>query len=203
MTGNSVNFRNFTALVFYVFAKAGTNQDSTDQCGDTADGVDRGGTCEIVETKLRKPALRVPNPTGFNGVNKQRNDAGVNAIGDELRALCHGAGYDGGCRCAEHKVEYEGRSHSVLEEPTEIGEDLKIRNADKSAYIILGHHEREAEQYENNRTDTEIHEVLHDDVAGIFRTGETGLNHGEPGLHEEHECGSDQEPDTKSFFCDN
>jgi hypothetical protein len=38
-------------------------------------------------------------------------------------------------------------------------------------HIVLGHHEAEAEQYEYDGTDAEVHQVFHDDVARVFRAG--------------------------------
>ena len=40
----------------------------------------------------------------------------------------------------------------------------------------------------------EIHQVLHDDVAGVLRTGEAGLNHRKAGLHEEYQRRCDERP---------
>ena len=56
-------------------------------------------------------------------------------------------------------------------------------------------HDAEAHEPENGGSDTEVHEVFHDDVAGIFGPGETGLYHGETGLHEEDQSGADKYPD--------
>ena len=44
-------------------------------------------------------------------------------------------------------------------------------------------------------TDNEVHEVLQHHVGCVFGTGQTGLNHGEACLHEDHQCRADQHED--------
>ena len=38
------------------------------------------------------------------------------------------------------------------------------------------------------------HEVFHNNVAGVLRSGETSLNHCKTALHKEYQCRTDQEP---------
>ena len=141
MTGDGIYLGHFAFLVADIFAETGTDENCTDQSGDTADGVNRSGTCEIMEAQLYEPALRVPYPSGFDGVYKQRNYSRINTVRNELGTFCHGTGYDGSGRCTEHKVEYKGGSHAVRKEFAEIRENLKIRDSDYAECVIFGHHQ--------------------------------------------------------------
>ena len=51
--------------------------------------MNRRGTREINEPELSEPSLRIPYPSGFNRVNKQRNDSRINAVSAELSPLSH------------------------------------------------------------------------------------------------------------------
>ena len=63
---------------------------------------------------------------------------------------------------------------------------------------IITHHDGVAQESEHHRADTEVHQVLHDDVAGVLRPGEACLHHRKACLHPEYQCGSDQKP---KFYC--
>ena len=67
-----------------VFSETGAEENRSDQCCNSADHVNGAGTGEIVESELGKPALAVPNPAGFDWIDKQRNNTGINAIGNEF-----------------------------------------------------------------------------------------------------------------------
>ena len=69
----------------------------------------------------------------------------------------------------------------------EIGEHLVFRLTDETEEIVFAVHDTVAKANENDRTNTEIHEVLHDDVAGVLCAGKSGLHHGKSALHEENE----------------
>lgn len=45
---------------------------------------------------------------------------------------------------------------------------------------------------------TKIHQVLHDDISGVLRTGKSCLYHSKPRLHPEHKGRTDQKP---KFYC--
>jgi len=61
---------------------------------------------KVVEAHPLKPAA-APHPVAADGVDHQRNGCGVDAVGFEVGALGHGAGDDGGCRCAEDSLEHD------------------------------------------------------------------------------------------------
>ena len=64
---------------------------------------------------------------------------------------------------------------------------------------ILTHQQAETDQDEYNRADTEVHQVLHDDIAGIFGSGKAGFHHCKASLHPENQCRADQIPYTPYF----
>jgi len=53
--------------------------------------------------------------------------------------------------------------------------------------VSSAEHKPETDQKECYRADGEVHQVLHKDVDGIFRSGKTALDHCETWLHEEHQ----------------
>ena len=55
-------------------------------------------------------------------------------------------------------------------------------------------HEGEAERPEQQRAQARVDDALLEDVDDLTSSGEPGLEHHEPGLHEEHEEGGDEHP---------
>ena len=55
-------------------------------------------------------------------------------------------------------------------------------------------HDAEAEDPEDRRAEREVHQVLHNDIAGILCSGEAGLNHCEAGLHKEYQRRRNKRP---------
>jgi len=67
-----------------------------------------------------------------------------------------------------------------------ITRDQKLDRANQAPNGIPEHN-READDPEYDRSDGEVHQVLHDDITGIFRTGKAGFHHGKACLHEEYQ----------------
>ena len=59
---------------------------------------------------------------------------------------------------------------------------------------MLAHHQTVTEEDKDNGPDAEVHQILHDDVARVLRTGEAGLHHGKAALHEENQNRADKKP---------
>ena len=57
---------------------------------------------------------------------------------------------------------------------------------------MIARHQAIAETNKNNGADAEVHQVLHDDVAGVLCSGKARFNHGKPALHEEHQNCADK-----------
>ena len=189
MSGNS-----FRLLVLVELADTRSDHCCTDDSTDAADHVYRAGAREIVETELHQPAA-APYPVRFYRVYHKADNARINAVRQELRALCHCAGNDS-CRSrAEHEIEHEGRPVEMRV----VGEYAEGGHSAEPAQHVLAHHKTEAEKCEHDCADAEVHEVLHDDVARVFRTGKTCFDHCEARLHKEHEGCADQVPNTEYF----
>ena len=61
--------------------------------------------------------------------------------------------------------------------------------------VALAEHEREPERPEQQPAQEGVDDALGEDVHGLPRTREAGLERHEPRLHEEHEERGDQDPD--------
>ena len=53
-------------------------------------------------------------------------------------------------------------------------------------------------KHERDGSDTEIHQVLHYDVAGVLRSRESGFDHCETALHKEHERRAHHKPNASA-----
>ena len=191
MAGNG-----FWLAVFVILSNTGTEDQGTDESGYATDHMNSGRTGEIMKTELGKPAA-APDPVTGNRINHQTDDQAVNTIRKKFGTFCHGTGNDGGSSCTEDGLENEKspernavRCHGC----SIIG--FRGDTADLTEEAVAGsEHDTETDEPEDRGSDTEIHEVFHDDVAGIFCTGEAGLYHGKTGLHEEDQSGTYKDPD--------
>ena len=46
---------------------------------------------------------------------------------------------------------------------------------------------RKTNQDEHHRADTEIHQIFHNDIASVFRSGKARFHHGKARLHPKHQ----------------
>ena len=176
---------NGTVLLLAELADTGAKDLGAHQSGDAAHHVNGAGAGKIVEAQLSQPAA-APDPVRLDGIDQGRDDAGVDAVTQEFGTLCHSAGDDGRRSGAEDQIEYEV---GPVEAP--IGcEDIKAGLADQ-ADQILTQQEAEADENEDHCTDTEVHQVLHDDVTCIFGAGKASFHHGKAGLHPEDQRSAD------------
>ena len=76
------------------------------------------------------------------------------------------------------------------------------RKIESRTYRLLPYEQRKAEKHKHNRTDTEVHQILHYNVACILGTGKARLHHCKAALHKEHECGTYQKPNAESIVTD-
>ena len=202
MTGDGVDLDHLAGGVLDVLANTGAKEDGAYQSGDAAHHVDGAGTSVIVEAQLAQPAA-APDPMGFDGIDEQGNDCGINAVGGELGALCHSAGDDGGGGGTEDQVEHEGGSGGealsrACDEGLEVAPQLHVGQTDQTEQGIFPHHQGVTQEGKDDGANAEVHQVLHDDVACVLRSGKACLYHGEAGLHPEDQSGADQIP---KFYC--
>ena len=180
--------------ILVVLADAGAEHQSADERADAADHVDDRGTSEIMEAHLAEPAA-APGPMARDRIDDEADEQRIEAVRRELRALCHGTRNNRRGRRAEDRLEDDVGECRITSIRTRIEHlDEEIRRADDAADVIA-EHQAEADNPERDGADAEIHEVLHDDVAGIFRTRQAGLDHREAWLHEEDECSAEENPD--------
>ena len=93
--------------------------------------------------------------------------------------------------------------HGHLPDFNDKGELVEL--TDETEEIVFAVHDTVAKANENDRTNTEIHEVLHDDVAGVLGPGKAALHHGKAALHEEDQHSANQKPNAQGnafqFHC--
>ena len=204
VAGYGVDLRDPAFLVGNVFAYARAEDGRADERRYAADHMDRAGAGVVMEAELTEPAA-APDPVGLDGIDDEAYHGGVDAVGGKFRSLGHGAGDYRRRRGAEDEVENEiaGAGKSLRGggyELLEAAEKVEVRLAYEAEERILAHHQRIAEQRKDDRPDAEVHEVLHDDVAGVFCPGKAGLHHGEARLHPEDERRAYQKPEFDCHF---
>ena len=176
--------------VLAVLADARPQERGAEAGRHAADEVDRSRAGEVMEAELREPAA-APDPVTRDRVDDQADHRRVEHVGLEVRALGHRAGNDGGGRRAEHGLEQRvdpgGQRAEVVATL-----DERVEAADEGARAA--EHDAEAEDPEYRGADAEVHEVLHQDVAGVLRAGKTGLAQREASLHEIDEERPDERP---------
>ena len=175
--------------VLAVFADAGPQDFRAHQGRHAAHHVHGGGAGEIVEAQLGQPAA-APDPVAGDGVDDGADHQAVDQIRGELGPLRHRAGDNGGGGGAEHRLEDDERARG--ERLAVIAADKEVQPADERP--VPRKHQPEADGPEDQGAHREIHQVFHDDIPGVFRPGEAGFHHGEPGLHEEDEHRPQQYP---------
>ena len=135
------------------------------QGADTAGHVDHAGTGKINKAQVGQPPAVAPGPAGLDGVDAEADDAGVDAIGGELGPLRHGTGDDGGAGGAEDQLEDE----AAPSKPSNPAPNIPRVGVPMKPPATWGFHQQAiAQEDEDHGTDAEVHEVLHDDVAGVF-----------------------------------
>ena len=148
--------------------------------------MDCGGAGKIMEAQLGQPAP-TPDPASGDRVNHQGNSGRVDTVSAELGALCHSPRDNGGRSSAEHCLEDGvGPQRDPRRKDTAvIPHDQGIDGAEQGG--AAAEHDAEAHQPETGRTDTEVHQILHQDISRVFRPCKACLTHGEAGLHKEHQ----------------
>ncbi|CDF05111.1 unknown [Megasphaera elsdenii CAG:570] len=184
MAGNGID-----RPILVILADARTQGLGTGQGTDAASQADDGSTGKIMETQGAQPAA-APDPVAGNGINDQADDNRDQTIRRKLRPFRHGTGYDG-CRHGTEDSLEEQKGQVRIRCP---GREIhllgkEIRYPDEAGQIVA-EHEAKTGQPENQRSQGKIHEILHDDVAGILGPRQTRFEHGKARLHEEdQDCG--------------
>ena len=193
---NRVDFDHVPPLIPDILSNSGAEEDGSHQSRNPAYHVNGAGTGVVMESLPEKPAA-APNPVRLNGVDNQGDDCGVKTVSGEFCPFCHGSGNDGGSGSAEHQVEHKcGRARKASVGGTgdklpETGKQVQIRHSNQAMESVPAHHQRVAQQGEYHCPDTEVHQVFHDDISGVFGAGEAGFAHGKPRLHPEYQSRAD------------
>ena len=182
-TGGQVVAGNGVRLaVLVVLADAGTQHPCAQQSDDTAHIVDCCRACKIMEAHALQPAA-APHPVAADGVDHQRDRSRINAVSLEVGALGHGAGNDGGGRCAEHGLEHDvDPQRDIQTQMAVIALNERVEAADQCAGAA--EHQAKADDPVARSADAEVHHILHQNITGVLGTGETGFAQGEARLHE-------------------
>ena len=189
VSGNGID-----GTVFIVFANTGSQQPGADTGAHAAYHVYGGGTGKIVEPRLGQPAA-APDPVAGNGVDEQTDQDTVNAVGRKLGPFRHGAGNDSCRRGAENGLEnQEGHGRIPCFFPYAEFCHAKVRRSDEAADVRT-EHKAKTHDPECRCAQRKIHDVFHDDVAGVFSAGQACFTHGKPRLHEKDQCSPQQHPD--------
>ena len=146
-----------------------------------------------MEPQIGKPAA-APDPVPGDRINHHGDNGAVDTIGRKFRSLRHRPGYNGGRRRAEDTLKnYEGpfgdsgRKHRII-----ISHQEKIKSAENASPGT--EHDTKPNKPEDRSSDTEIHQVFHNDIAGVLCSCKSGLHHGKSGLHKENKSGAKQHP---------
>jgi len=131
------------------------------------------------------------------GIDDRTGYDAVGDIGLELCSFRHGTRYDRGRRRAKYQLEEILR----LQGNAGPGERVKGRTRivqEKSGRsekrVTRSKHQPETDKPEKETAERKIHQVLHEDIAGVFGTAKTRFQQGETGLHEHDEHGSKYYP---------
>ena len=133
---------------------------------------------------VHQPAAS-PGPVAADGINQYADQYGVSQVHGEFCPFGHGSRYDGGCRGVEYGLEnqeaFDGQLCVVETDVEEMGHACKTFGAE---------HDSKADCPEQEGTQHEVEQVLHQYVCCVFGAGEAGLHQGESRLHKEyqHSC---------------
>ena len=189
MARNGVDL-NLPVLLLAVLAQPGPQHPGAQQSGQAAHHMNDRRSGKVHISQLDQPALAVPHPAGFNGVDNGADKAGVDTVCQKFGTLRHCAGDDGRRRGTEHQLEKEIGPVKVIE----ACKHLVLRHADQAKEIVFTVHNAVAQQDKHHRADAKVHQILHNDVSRVFCPGEASLHHCKAALHEEHQNCAHQEP---------
>ena len=124
-------------------------------------------------------------------VDDQGDHGRIAAVRFKVRALSHRSGDDrGGCR-TEDGLENNVRPqrHILRDDAVRLRiapENHRIQFSDDRSGSV--EHQSESDQPEARGSDAEIHHVLHQNIAGVFRPGQARLAERKARLHEVNQC---------------
>ena len=133
---------------------------------------------------------------------EDREEGAEDEVDPELRALGHRAPDDRQRDAGEDDLEQVARrARDRREERERRGADReeRVRGREEAARpdeaVAVAERDPEADGPVDDRADAEDEHVLAGDVRRVLHPGQPGFEEGEPGLHEHHEHGRDDDPD--------
>ena len=75
-----------------------------------------------------------------------------------------------------------------------MGKNAQVGQTDHPGDIVLTAHQPVAQQNKHHRADTKVHQVFHNNIAGVLGSGKAGLYHSKAALHKENQHCADQKP---------
>ena len=138
-----------------------------------------------------------PDPVTGYRINNETDQKTVDTVGDELGTFCHGTGDDGSRGSTEYSLEDEEcPERNAIRKHCASIVCLCCDSADFTEETVsCTEHDTETNQPEDRGTDTEVHQVFHNDVTCVFCSCESCFDHCESGLHEEDQRCTEKNPD--------
>ena len=189
--------RDGLGLTAHELADAGAKQHGAHQTGPSAHGVNDGGASEVNEAELAQPAA-VPLPGTGDRVDDRGQDEGEDHELAELDALSHQTRNDRGSGARESGLEEEVNggdqtsvSHHLSGDSGVKEQAVEIEPAVSDGAAV---HERVTNEPIGGHRKGEHEEVLGENVDGVLLSAHPGFDHGETGVHEDHQDRGHQEP---------
>ena len=125
-----------------------------------------------------------PDPVAGDRIDQKADHCAVDTIGYEFSPLCHGSRNDGSRCGTEDSLKYDESFKWNA-----VRRRIAVRIADKKVDASkdaagTAEHDAKSQKPEDDGPDTEVHQIFHNNVSGIFCPRESGFHHGEAGLHE-------------------
>ena len=180
------------------FADAGAEQDGSHQTRPGTKGVHDGGSGEVDESQFVEPALtHVPLPRAGNGIEDAGEDEREDDELTELDPFGHQARHDCGGGAGEGELEEKVHTGHQLAAGDHLRSDGRIEEQTSELEPARDHpagvvHDLVTDEPVGRCRQAKHNQVLGQDVDGVLLAAEPGLDHGETGVHEDHQGGADQ-----------
>ena len=184
-------------------ADAGAKQHGANQASPGTNGVNDGGASEVDETELAQPTT-VPLPGTGDRIDDGGEHQGEHHELAELDALSHQTGNDGGGGAGESSLEEEinSRDEGRLGDHFRGDRWVKEQTSEiEPAVVAVAVHQRIADEPVGRHGQGEHEQVLGEDVDRVFLTAHPCFDHGEAGVHEDHQDRCDEQPKVVGQKC--
>ena len=173
-----------------VLAEPGAEDKRTCERRHGAGEVNHRRTGEVLLAEAAQPAA-APDPVRHHRVDETHEDDREDQVNAKFGSLQHRAPHD------SQRDQRKGR----LEEEQQRNGDavvLEARQEETAApqeRVSLAKSQSETDRPEDERPDAHVRQNLGNDAPDVLHSGEPDLQHGEPGLHEQHQDKRHHHPD--------